>query len=177
MNWYIEAVQSNPILMAIIQFAILGTIGEAASHWVVKKKFFWPFDLKSTLWKMVVWSILGVCIKYAFAGMKGYVHALVDHDMLPKACGVKGNLANAFAVSVAANLQFGMFMVIFHRVLDNIIVKEKNWKNLDKGFKCMLWFWIPAHTITFSLPPHFQIGLAAMWSVALGVLLGSFNKK
>jgi hypothetical protein len=41
----------------------------------------------------------------------------------------------------------------------------------------MIWFWIPAHTITFSLPTDFQIGLAALWSVVLGVILGFFNRK
>ncbi len=176
MTWYIQTVSSHPILMAIIQFAILGTLGEAASRWVSNKKIYWPFDFKSTLWKMLVWSILAVCIKFAFTGMKGYVHALVEHNLLPGSV-VTNRFYNAFAISVAANLQFGIFMVVFHRVLDNIILKEKNWKGLEKGMLCMIWFWIPAHTITFSLPHHFQIGLAALWSVALGILLGSFNKK
>ena len=83
----------------------------------------------------------------------------------------------AFTLSTFTNLQFGIFMVVFHRVLDNIIVKVKNWKGLEKGMLCMIWFWIPAHTITFMLPRDFQIGLAALWSVALGILLGFFNKK
>jgi hypothetical protein len=31
---------------------------------------------------------------------------------------------------------------------------------------------IPAHTITFSLPADYQIRLAALWSLALGLILG-----
>jgi len=175
MEWYIAIVKAHPILSAIVQFAILGTFGEVVSKWVVNKKVYWPFTVKQTLWKMVVWSILAVTIKYAFAGFKGYVHALLEHDLLPKV--VESNrFLKAFTLSAFTNIQFGVFMVVFHRILDNIIVKEKNWKGLEKGMFCMIWFWIPAHTITFMLPTNLQIGLAAIWSVALGILLGFFNK-
>jgi len=75
------------------------------------------------------------------------------------------------------NLQFGPFLVIMHRLMDNFISGKQNWKNLDKGFYSLLWFWIPAHTITFILPREFQIGLAAVWSLALGIILGFYNRK
>ena len=176
MQWYISSVQAHPILTAIIQFAILGTLGEAVSKWLINKKITWPFNFKLTLWKMVVWSILAVGIKYAFTGMSGFIKALIEHDMLPQAIATS-TFWSAFAKSVATNLQFGFFLVIFHRFLDNLPLKEKNWANLDKGMLCMIWFWIPAHTITFTLPNDFQIGLAALWSVVLGIILGFFNRK
>jgi hypothetical protein len=75
------------------------------------------------------------------------------------------------------NLQFGLFLVLMHRYLDNIIERKKNWKNIDKGFYSLLWFWIPAHTITFILPKEFQIGLAAVWSLALGLILGFYRRR
>ncbi|MDY6915484.1 MAG: hypothetical protein SVM86_04125 [Candidatus Cloacimonadota bacterium] len=176
MQWYICNVQAHPIIMAIIQFAILGTLGEAVSKWIINKKVSWPFDFKITLWKMIVWSILAIGIKYAFTGMSGFIKELVEHNLLPQSI-ITNNLGNAFAKSVVTNLQFGFFLVIFHRFLDNLPLKEKNWKNLDKGILCMIWFWIPAHTITFILPTDFQIGLAALWSVVLGIILGFFNRK
>lgn len=175
MNWYISAVTAHPILMAIVQFSILGTLGEMVSKWIVNKKVYLPFTLKMTLWKMVVWSFLAVAIKFAFTGFKGYIHALMEHDLLPKA--IESNrFLKAFVLSAFTNLQFGVFMVVVHRVLDNLILKVKNWQGLDKGMLCMIWFWIPAHTITFVLPKVYQIGLAALWSVVLGILLGFFNK-
>jgi len=67
--------------------------------------------------------------------------------------------------------------VLMHRLLDNMVAGVKNWANLDKGFMSLLWFWIPAHTVTFSLPKPYQIGLAALWSVALGVILGFYNRQ
>jgi hypothetical protein len=175
MNWYIELVTSRPILSAMVQFAILGTLGEIVSKWMVQKSFKYPFSLGLTLWKMVVWAILAVGIKYAFVGINGFVQDLIDHNMLPYM--EQGTVGFAFAKSVLINLQFGLFLVIFHRVLDNLVVKVKNWKNLDKGMLSLLWFWIPAHTITFSLPKDYQIGLAALWSIALGFILGMFNRK
>jgi hypothetical protein len=39
-----------------------------------------------------------------------------------------------------------------------------------------VWFWIPAHTLTFALPKDFQVGLAALWSFMLGLLLSLFSK-
>lgn len=175
MNLYIELVKAHPILMAVIQFALLGTLGEIISKLIVQKSFKYPFSFVMTLWKMVVWSILAVCIKYAFVGINGFVIAIMEHGMLPKM--EIGSISFAFTKSVMINLQFGLLLVIFHRILDNLVLKIKNWNNLDKGMLSLLWFWIPAHTVTFSLPVDYQIGLAALWSVVLGFILGLFNRK
>ncbi len=173
MQSYILLVKSHPIIMAMIQFAILGTFGEIISKWIINKKVFLPFNPMILILKMLEWAILAVFIKYAFTGFHGFIDTLVAHEMLPKL----NSFFNAFAISVATNVQFGLFLVLFHRVLDNIVMREKNWNNIDKGFYSLFWFWIPAHTITFMLPRIYQIGLAALWSVALGVILGFYNKK
>ncbi|HOH46253.1 MAG TPA: hypothetical protein PLX59_00300 [Candidatus Cloacimonadota bacterium] len=170
---YVELTTAHPILMAMLQFAILGTLGELVSQWIVRKSFRYPFTAAMTLWKMLVWATLAIGIKYAFQGFTGYTEYLVEHGYLPKL----GTFGKAFAISSFMNLQFGLFLVLIHRVLDNIPLKEKNWKNLHKGFYSLLWFWIPAHTVTFILPPVYRIGLAALWSVFLGLILGFFNRK
>jgi len=173
MNWYIELVTTQPIITAIIQFAVLGTLGDAVSHWIVKRKIFSPYDAKTLILKIIEWSILAVMIKYAFIGFNGFVEALIDNNYLPQLYGI----SKSFAISTSMNLQFGPFLVIMHRLMDNLIAGKQNWKNLDKGFYSLLWFWIPAHTITFILPKEFQIGLAALWSLALGIILGFYNRK
>ena len=38
-------------------------------------------------------------------------------------------------------------------------------------------FWIPAHTVTFMLPPEYQVAMAAALSVALGIILNLKRKK
>ena len=173
MDWYINLVTAHPILTAMAQFAVLGTIGEIASKWMIARRLFMPFDIAATLLKMLEWALLAVCIKYAFVGFYGFVDSLAAHDMLPEL----GRLGKAFAISVTINLQFGPFLVIAHRLMDNIIARKSNWVGLDKGLLSLLWFWIPAHTLTFILPKPFQIGLAALWSVALGIILGFYNRR
>jgi hypothetical protein len=173
MNWYIELVTAHPILTAIVQFAVLGTLGDAVSHWIVKRKIFSPYDVKTLVLKITEWSILAVMIKYAFIGFHGFVETLIENSYLPPL----DSLGKSFAISTSMNLQFGPFLVIMHRLMDNLIAGKQNWNNLDKGFYSLLWFWIPAHTITFILPKEFQIGLAALWSLALGIILGFYNRK
>jgi hypothetical protein len=172
MQWYVDLVTAHPILTAMAQFAVLGTIGEMVSRWVSSKRLHMPFTAAETLWKMVVWSILAICIKYAFVGAEGFVNELIGHHLLPAACST--GFFHAFVKSALTNLQFGLFLVLFHRVLDNVIAKVKNWGNLHKAMLSLIWFWIPAHTLTFCLPREFQIGLAALWSVVLGLILGIF---
>lgn len=155
------------------QFAVLGTFGDIVSKWLVARKVFMPFGARTTALKMLEWALLAVCIKYAFSGFIGFVDALMAHGLLPEL----GSLGRAFAVSVSMNLQFGPFLVIAHRLLDNAVAGQVNWDNLDKGMYSLLWFWIPAHTVTFTLPVPFRIGLAALWSVALGLILGFYNRK
>ncbi len=173
MNWYIELVTAHPILTAMLQFAVLGTLGDAVSHWIVKRKLFTPYDFKTLILKIIEWSILAVMIKYAFIGFQGFVDSLINQSYLPQLSGI----GRSFVVSALMNLQFGSLLVIMHRLMDNLIAGNQNWKNLDKGFYSLLWFWIPAHTITFILPKEFQIGLAALWSLALGIILGFYNRK
>ncbi len=170
---YVSLSEQHPILMAMLQFAILGTFGEIVSQWIVRKNMRYPFNLKETLWKMLVWATLAIGIKYAFKGYIGFTDHLIEEGFLPQVSG----FGYAFILSALMNLQFGVLLVLMHRVLDNIPLKVKNWKNLDKGFYSLLWFWIPAHTITFTLAPEYRIGLAALWSVFLGLILGFFNRK
>jgi hypothetical protein len=172
MEFYVSFVRQYPVLSAVIQFAVLGTLGEVISRWLALRKIYSPFPLNLLVWKAVVWSILAVCIKLAFVGFNGFIDALILNGYLPS----MNIYVRAFTVSTAMNLQFGPFLVIFHRILDNIYPKKSNWKKIDKGLLSLLWFWIPAHTVTFMLPTEFQIGLAAVWSVALGIILGYFSR-
>jgi hypothetical protein len=172
LSTYLQWVKDYPIVSAVVQFAILGTLGEVISKWVHNRNFKYPFNLRLTIWKMLVWAILAVGIKYAFKGFTGFVEYLEAHAMLP----ALNKLGKAFAISAFMNINFGFTLVIMHRALDNLPLKQKNWQNLHKGFFALIWFWIPAHTITFMMPDLFRIGLAALWSLVLGLMLGFFNR-
>lgn len=173
LQYYVAWVQAMPIVSSMIQFAILGLLGEVISQWFINKNFKYPFGFWLTLWKMFVWSLLAVGVKYAFVGHEGMVDRLIERGMLPELT----KFWHAFATATSMNLQFGPFMVLIHRVLDNVVLTKKNWRNLDKGFYALLWFWIPAHTFTFMLSDHYRMGMAALLSIALGLILGFFNRK
>lgn len=170
---YLSWVKASPMISAMIQFAILGTLGEIVSKWVIQKNFRYPFSIVITLWKMVVWAVLGVAIKYAFQGFTGYVEYLEAHSYLPPL----DKFGKALAISSFMNLQFGLFLVLAHRLLDNLGERKMNWHGIHKSMLSLLWFWIPAHTITFMQEPDLRIGLAALWSLVLGLLLGLFNRR
>jgi len=174
MQAYAAWVTQNPILSAAIQFAILGTLGEIISASLLMNRPALPCTPLQLLGKVFAWALLGVVIKYGFAGMKGFTSALLEHKMLPAFLG--SGICWAFAVSVFTNVLFGPQMMTFHRVEDNLILRRKGFSGITTAWFTLIWFWIPAHTLTFSLPADYQIGLAALWSVVLGLIMGLTKK-
>ena len=170
MQAYIHWVTSQPLLSASIQFAILGSLGEWIAFTAREKRLGLPAKVWQMLAKALAWALLGIIIKYGFAGCKGAVQSLMAHGMLPQLA--SGSFWAALTISVVTNLFFGPQMMFFHRLEDNFILQRWNYEGLQKAWMTLLWFWIPAHTLTFMLPKPFQIGLAALWSVALGLILG-----
>ncbi|MDO7977182.1 hypothetical protein [Oceanotoga teriensis] len=154
--------------MAFIQFAILGTLGEIVALKLSKKKII----VLKTVYSAIVWGVLGIIIKFVFVGFNGFVNELVSYGYLPS-----GDFWKAFFKSLFMNSMFGPVMVVIHRFLENLYnLKLKISKEgLKKAFWALLWFWLPAHTITFMLPNNWQITLAAVWSFVLGLLLSFFN--
>ena len=174
MNWYTAIVHDYPFTSAMVQFAILGTLGDCIARWLRARRFVVPFPPKEFIWKFIEWAFLAILIKVAFVGFAGFVDTLLDYDILPAV--FETGFLNAFAISVTMNLQFGILLVLLHRILDGLPFGKINWANISGGLYSLLWFWIPAHTVTFMLPQQYRIGLAALWSVMLGLILGWFNK-
>lgn len=167
---WIDFVTNHPILSAMLQFAVLGTLGEIVGA-TVKSRKFKMFTIGILVGKMVIWAILAVMIKYAFTGFGGFVDALTAHHMLP-------DWGHPFFISVFMNVLFGPVMILTHRILDNVLEKNPgNWAGIKGALLTLLWFWIPAHTITFMLPTIWRITLAACWSVVLGGIMGFFKRK
>ena len=98
----------------------------------------------------------------------------------------------AFCISFFLNIFYAPMLMITHRVSDlhiasahgersrllrmpdvAQILASVDWKSMW-GFvlkKTIPFFWIPAQTVTFLLPPEFQILFAALLSTVLGVIL------
>ena len=173
MSFYVNFVKQYPILSGIFQFAILGPIGEYLAIKIKKQK--WNYNTYQTLLKILSWAVLAILIKYAFVGFAGFVKELVADNLLPT--NALHGFFNAFLRSTFTNTMFGPILVLLHRTFDNFIERKNNFLGIKNALLSLIWFWIPAHTITFILPAYFQMGLAAIWSLALGLILGIFNKK
>lgn len=170
MSAYAAWVAANPWLSAALQFALLGTLGEIIAATVRRRTPALPCTPVQLALKVLAWAVLGLVIKAGFAGMKGFTRALLEHGVLPAWCAA--GLGHALALSVLTNVFFGPQMMAFHRWEDNLILGQRGWAGLDRALRTLVWFWIPAHTVTFSLPHDYQIGLAAVWGLVLGVILG-----
>jgi hypothetical protein len=170
MDSYRLWVQAHPFLSAALQFGLLGTLGEVAAASLRAKRASLPCTPLQLLAKVLAWALLGLVIKSGFVGMRGFTRALLDHHILPAALGP--GLGWALALSTLTNVFVGPQMMLFHRLEDNLILGRSGFDGMAPALWTLLWFWIPAHTLTFSLPLEFQVGLAALWSLALGLILG-----
>lgn len=174
---YLRFVKDKPILSSFIQVMILGTIGEILSAQIAGTEKGFPFTTFQIMLKMIVWGILGISFKYAFIGFTGFISNLCENNLLPGIFYQPGNIFNALAISIVTNALFGPIMMLFHRWLDIIIMNQPmNWPSMIKAWWTLVYFWIIAHTITFSQKKHLQVGLAAVWAVILGVILGFFAR-
>jgi hypothetical protein len=163
-------VLTHPFLSAACQFGILGTLGEVAAASLKSRRPALPCTVPQLLAKVLAWALLGLVIKAGFVGMKGFTRALLDHRILLGA--LSSGFGWALALSLLTNVFFGPQMMLFHRLEDNLILRRRGFDGMAPALRTLVWFWIPAHTITFSLPADYQIGLAALWSLALGLILG-----
>ena len=187
---YVDFVKASPLASSAVQVGALGTFGEMLGS-KLRGRGFLPFTWRQTAMKVVVWAFLGVSFKYAFTGFGGFYDALVAKQLwyepwiasvsdpsLPIVISPWATWWRSLSISTFTNLLFGPVMMLFHRWTDNWIEKNTmNWTTMVSAWKSLVWFWIPAHTLTFASPQHFQVGLAALWAVALGVILSLFARQ
>ncbi|PIE52054.1 hypothetical protein CSA37_08340 [Candidatus Fermentibacteria bacterium] len=171
-QWYVETVGKYPFQAAFVQFAVLGMVGDLIASAIIGKKPEYGFF--GFLKKMLGWGILGIIIKTGFAGMHGFTEALYAKLHIASS----SVLLFAFIKSTVTNTFFGPQMMLFHRWEDNLLQGTKGYKGMDTAIRTLFWFWIPAHTVTFVIANHdVQIGLAAAWSLVLGLILGLAKRK
>jgi hypothetical protein len=116
--------------------------------------------------------------------------AILKQDFFSTFSGLQ--LLSAFAVSVSLNVFFAPIFMTFHKITDtHILANNGSWKCLFKPIpfakilkglnwkvqwnfvimKTIPFFWIPAQTINFILPPEVRILVAALLGIVLGVIL------
>jgi hypothetical protein len=123
--------------------------------------------------------------------------AMIAAGLLPgktlAADSITYKLIRAFATAATMNLTFGPTFMAVHKCSDTYlalraqngkgvklseVIDTVDWKRFVAFtlFKTVPIFWIPAHTVTFLLPSEYQVMLAALLSVALGIILNLRKK-
>lgn len=184
---FIAATAAHPYLVGFAKFFVLATMGELLAIRIVAGAWKAPGSL---LLRAIVWGFLGMAIVLVFEVFAGGVSAVLRKGLLP---GGDSRLAFAFFVSAVMNLTFGPAMMLAHRMTDTFIdlrgegkgtgvsaiVARIDWKGFVSFvlFRTIPIFWIPAHTLTFLLPPEYRVLAAATLSLALGAILAFAKKK
>lgn len=195
-NFYLTANKEHGILLAMIKFGLLATTGELIGLRIKTGHYFEKgFGI---IPRAVVWAFLGATIALAFYIFSKGVPLCLNHftpfDAVKSMSGPFSalKLLSAFSISVCLNLVYAPVMMTFHKITDTHISTNGgtlkslitpipfakifggiNW-NVQWNFvykKTIPFFWIPAHTITFLLPGHFQVLFAAVLGIVLGIIL------
>ena len=185
---FVKFTTEHAYMGGFIKFFILATMGELLAIRIVTSDWNIP---KGLLCRAFVWGLLGMAIVLIFSVFTAGITSALANGFLP---GGNSKFAFAFFVSFIMNLSFAPTMMAFHRITDTFIdLKYENKKGkvtLSEVIKRIDWdgfvsfvimktipiFWIPAHTITFLLPPEYRVLSAAFLSIALGAIL-AFAKK
>ena len=177
----------HPYLMGFAKIALLGTMGELLGGRIVTGR--WRLAGIRLHQRVLVWGFLGVVFTAVFPLFSFGVDGLLVAGLVP---GGGSSVAAAFWKSFFMNMIFAFPMMVFHRITDTLIERGQVfavwplvdvWESIDwhnmlhvVGFAC-IWFWIPAHTFTFMLPPEFRVVCAALLAVVLGAILGFAKKR
>lgn len=202
-EWYKAFNASHGMVMSFLKFGILSTLGEMLGCRIAIGKYITPTF--GVVPRMIVWGLLGMGINMAmiifskgtpiFLEYMGMANAM---ETFTASTFTMDKLWVALAVSVAMNTIFAPVFMTFHKITDAHIAanggsikalitpipmaqrfKELNWQ-AQWGFvfkKTIPFFWYPAHTITFILPPEQRVLFAALLGIVLGVLLAVASKK
>jgi hypothetical protein len=194
--------KEHGMVMSFLKFALLATLGEIIALRIKTGNYNEPgFGI---IPRMIVWGFLGLAINLAFnifaSGAPVFL-AYMGLEDAPAAMngsfsGLK--LLDAFTISTTMNLIFAPVMMTFHKITDihiianggtvsgllkpipfGPILKGINWDVMWNFIfkKTIPFFWIPAHTITFLLPPEFRVLFAALLGIALGLILAIGGQK
>ncbi len=202
LDFYKQFNSDHGMLMSFIKFAILATLGEVIGLRIKTGSYNRPgFGI---LPRAIVWGFLGMTVKTAFLIFGTGAPAFLEFMGMDGASEIiKGGFTPAkvlvsFAISASLNLFYAPVLMTFHKITDIHITNNGgtmrglftpiqfmqifpaiNWSvQWDFIFKKTIpLFWIPMQTINFLLPPQYQILVAALLGIVLGVLLAVAGMK
>lgn len=186
-NLIVGATLVHPYAMGFCKFFLLATLGELLGIRLRVGQWKRPVGL---FWRAIVWGVLGGSLALIFQVFNMGVRSALAAGLLPTWSGIPQTLWVAFWISTVMNTTFAPTMMVGHRMTDTYIemtggkiftrrvrfsdvIAHIDWQTVF-GFlvvKTIPFFWIPAHTITFLMPPEFRVLTAAFLSIALGGIL------
>ena len=187
-DWYQAINAEAPYLSAFLKFMLLAPMGELLAARLRLGEWTKPSFLAG---RALVWGFLGMVIALAFVLFRGGVAAASQSGLLPAGM---PPLLMAFTTSVLINVLFAPGMMAFHRLSDayfdlrgeghgkptiQAIAQRIHWGSFLGVViaKTIPLFWIPAHTITFLLPAGYRVLMAALLSIALGLIMALVKPK
>ena len=182
-----DVVGHYPYISGFLKVGLLATLGEMIK--VRGKTGSWKTP--DLLLKFLVWGVYGMLFTIAFALFGKGIAAVMGTPVWPLTFenDTAQRIWQGFSTSLWANLIFCFPMMLSHDYWNTCITKKRFLGGAEflEGIDKHLWgsyllktivvFWIPAHTITFSLPANYQVLMSAFLSLALGFILTIKPKK
>jgi hypothetical protein len=196
LDFYKKFNSEHGMIISFIKFAVLATLGEVIGlrirSGVYNKKGF------GVLPRAIVWGFLGLTLKTAFVIFGSGAPVFLEYLGLEHAGEIlKAGLSPekvliTFTISTTLNLFYAPVLMTFHKITDihitntggtlrgfftpikfGEIFPSIDWKlQWDFIFKKTIpLFWIPMQTVNFLCPPQYQILIAALLGIVLGILL------
>lgn len=162
-----------PNIFAFVKFAFLAIQGDFLVHRIKHgswRVLGWPY-------KMVVWGVLGIAIRFAFSA-----YETLGNTLSVTLFGTDALLVRAVMMSLLMNATFAPLMMSTHRFSDSLIEKTLEgtlssipnitWRPFYRFIflRTLPFFWFPAHVLTFLMPTSWRLLYAAALGVMLGVL-------
>lgn len=188
---FVDFATNHLYLSGFIKFGLLAPLGELLVIRMTKGD--WKLST-GFVFKAIIWGLFGMSIALSFKLFELGTVAILEKGFV---FGQGNKIITAFFIATFMNLSFGPVMMGAHKVTDKLIdlkyeakltgkkatvkdaVNAVDWSGFISFvvFKTVPFFWIPAHTIVFLLPGEYRLVVAALLSIALGILLSLANKK
>ncbi|MBO4631725.1 MAG: Mpv17/PMP22 family protein [Lentisphaeria bacterium] len=172
-----------PYLMGFFKVGLLATFGEMLK--VRVKTGSWK--VPALFARFIVWGVVGLLFTLVFALFGKGISAMIGTPLWFGRITLKPNFGDnllfAFSTSFWMNMIFAFPMMLGHEWC-NEVINQKRFiggaeflEKLNKAVwgsfipKTIVFFWIPAHTVTFLLPPDYRVLMSAVLSLVLGAIL------
>lgn len=185
---FVNVTKYHPYIMGFAKFALLATMGELLAVRIIAGTWKNPHGV---LYRSTIWGLVGMLIVLMFEIFSSGVAGAVAKGLLWAGDGSSSKIWVAFWIGTIMNLTFAPAFMTAHRITDTYIdltcaegiplgdiklsdvIGKIDWQGLISFIflKTIPLFWIPAHTITFLLPPEYRVLAAAYLSIALGAIL------